>query len=266
MFAGFNEIYTLDNTLYPVTIQQLALEDRRDFYVFTMTPEKVSIGKIKRVDTVGLQPVVKVVLDDKKVLGISEHQVLILRDGTYKQIGVLFPGCSLMPLYLKQEPNGYVRYTENTLYHKGGLNYIDQLRSRKVSRMVAEFKLSARLNPSVFVEHINRNKLDCSPDNLRITEHKRTPKTMPRRDLAALEEARAFIAANIELTKKRDDLFITKDLKDKWKPKIKRLKRKRNHKIAEVTYGKPELVYNLVSEEISNTAVSGVFASINNRG
>lgn len=224
-------MHILSDVMAPISLAELATRHSDDpVAVFTVT-DRVTVGWLDAVAPGGVAHVLNIRLDDDTVLKVTEDQEFVLLDGTIIKAHDLKPGHSLCPLYLSLDKHGYPNYRETSSYNAGALTHIDHQKVRKVSRMVAEYKEGGRLIPSTFVTHVDQNRKNCHPINLTVTHKNNTKqRKVVAPIVAALKEAQKVIQAH---------------------PK--------NHKIIQVTIGKPEAVYSCVMPHSDNLAIGGVF-------
>jgi len=99
--VGSTPIPLLDGTT--VTIEQLAHERRRNFWVYSCDAKgRVVPGLAKWAKRTGRdQELVSVLLDNGETIECTPDHLFMLRDGSYRQAQKLLPDDSLMPLYRK---------------------------------------------------------------------------------------------------------------------------------------------------------------------
>lgn len=137
--------------------------------VFTWDGIQITVGLARDCRPVGEEQIYEVHLDDRTVLYVSSSTEFVLRHGSE---GLRPPelalGESLMPLYLGEDSYHYPIYYENGTSWKRAIAPADRTYKRKISRMVAEWKEGRPLPRGTFVEHIDKNRKNYHPDNLRI--------------------------------------------------------------------------------------------------
>lgn len=132
-------------------------------------------------------------LDDANTFACCSETMVLLRDGAPRYVADLKDGQSLLPLYMKIDSAKYPCYQEPGEWHKKALTASDRNRWRRLSRLVAEWKLGRRCEPGDIVSYVSSNRMDCHPDNLKISRKKRKP-TQKKADFAEhLFEAQRFI-------------------------------------------------------------------------
>lgn len=167
------------------------LAGEEPFYGFTWDGDRVTVGKFI-VDGPRLQIPLRVMLDDTSVVYVADGMSMLRRDGERELVRNLEDRDSLLPLYMKIDRDGYPLYREPGDWHRGALTRRDSESWRRISRMVAEWKLGRRCAPGDRVSFADKRRSNCRPDNLVIT-HK-TPK--PRQQKADFAEP-IFEAARI---------------------------------------------------------------------
>jgi len=99
--------------------------------------------------------------------------MVLLRNGAPRFPEQLVNGTSLLPYYTKLATKGYPIYQEPGDWHHGGLTPSDKNRWRRVTRMVAEWKLERRCEKEDVVSYISKDRVDCRPGNLKLSRKKR---------------------------------------------------------------------------------------------
>jgi hypothetical protein len=137
---------------------------------FTVSMGKITLGKVgfemaEKVKTYRL------VLDNGKSIRVGPNTQLVDRQGDYvtlDEIMNLPPTTrSVMPLYLSMSTNGYPLYRQIRDDRAQALAPSDRKPWRSVARMVWEWRTGRRLEPGFLVRHIDGNRVNCHPDNLR---------------------------------------------------------------------------------------------------
>ena len=172
-FAPDTLIYTTQG-IY--TIEELSkdkvLGDRFHVYSYDYDKKKVVIGTAHspRLARDGDEvDVVRVNFDTGGFLEVTPDHKMLLRDGTVKEAGELIPGEALMPFYVKDlMGSGYKWiYTQDKRSHNG---FICE------HKVVAEFFEGRELKENEEVHHIDFDRQNNSPENLKImdrAEHRR---------------------------------------------------------------------------------------------
>lgn len=174
--------------------------------VFAWSGEKITVGVVKSVGESALASrLLRILLEaGHSVRMTHDHEVMTL-DGERILACHLKPGQRLLPLHLKENPNGYMEFQQLRVDRDRAPETTDQKYYRKVSRMVGEWKLGARfLDPRTVCRHLDRNRKNCDPDNLEVEE---TPseEMIYRRNMVGwakdIRETRAFIEDNARLAR-----------------------------------------------------------------
>lgn len=199
-------------------------------HVYTWDGERVTVGQILVEESSRHVSIpLKLVLDDNSELFISNGMQCLLRCGEEtKAVRDLAIGESLLPLYTKHDGQGYTIYYEPGDWNRSALTMKDGFNWRKVSRMVAEYKLGRRVRPGDRIAFIDKSKTNCHPDNLEIQF--RPPKQ--------------------------------KTQKSKWAEPIFEANRtinKINHKVADVLVDTSREMFSIKGIGTRNLAVSGIF-------
>ena len=110
-FTGDTLIPLADGKSYP--INELA-EKNEEFWCFALNPKhQVEVAKATSKKTRVNAPLIKVVLDNQRVITCTPDHQFMLRDGTYCEAQYLSNSSSLMPFYYWQDKKGY-----NIVNHK----------------------------------------------------------------------------------------------------------------------------------------------------
>ena len=142
-----------------LTIRDLLIEQTyRTNWVYTFNEKKrvIEPKPIKKVfQTKIVKELIKVTLDNGRVIYCTPEHRFMLRDGTYEEIQNLCPGTSLMPLYTKISKNGLSRYR---LYYEP----IEDCWHYEHRRFCSD-----KLPKGWVVHHCDYNKLNNNPTNLK---------------------------------------------------------------------------------------------------
>jgi hypothetical protein len=198
--------------------------------VYTWDGDRVTVGTVEA--QAGRKAVPHVVeLDDGSIV-VADHETLVLkRSGSPAYISDLQPDDSLLPLYMKLDSPGYLTYRQPGDWQKGAKTARDSYRWRRVSRMVAEWKLGRRCQPGDVVSFKDGIRTNCHPDNLKI-EHKK-----PRKPKKISKFAEPIFVA---------DRFI----------------KKHNHRVVQVRLDISRDLFSIRGLEASNLSVGGIFISV----
>lgn len=186
-------IQTIAGTL---TIEQFALlcEEDPGFEVplFSWDGVRITVGLGRRCRAVGEEQLYAVTLDDGAELVVGSSTTFMPREGSDELRPMeLVPGTSLLPLYLGEDVQGYPTFKNVGVRWQMGPK-IDRGAHRKVARMVGEWKTGAPLRLGTYVEHIDKDRKNCHPDNLRIVH--RPAKARRSRNYNLIEAAREAAA------------------------------------------------------------------------
>jgi len=152
--------------------------DKGPVRIFTWNGERVTVGEVEVKDSTRLVIPFRVELDDGSKLVLCTETLVLLRNGAPRFPEQLVSETSLLPLYTKSDSSGYPVYQEPGEWHRAALTPSDRNRWRRVSRMVAEWKLGRRCAPGDVVSYVSKDRMDCSPENLKFhrKERKKTEK------------------------------------------------------------------------------------------
>lgn len=156
-FTGDTLVPLLDGKSYP--LRELA-EAGREIVVFACTDSgKVVAAAATAKLTRREAALVKVVLDNGQEIRCTPDHQFMLRDGSYVEAAQLAPGTSLMPLYRKDDKEGYTLVQQN---YSG--------RWQKAHWIVARSGLLGKVprfdGQRTVIHHKNFNEADNSPENL----------------------------------------------------------------------------------------------------
>lgn len=222
--------HTIIHTISGDVLLDDLIDNKLPTYVYTWDGDQVTLGRIK-IGKTSLQVPLKVELDDGSNILIGNGANLLVRDGTEKKARDVKSGASLLPLYLKKDGDGYTLYKEPGSWNKGALTRRDSSNWRRVSRMVAEWKLNRRCAPGDIVRFDDGNRANSHPDNL-IIEY-RAPK--PRKQKAKFAEP----------------IF-----------EAQRLIRKFNHKVEEISLDISREMFSIKGVGVANFAIGGIFIAV----
>jgi len=205
--------------------------DKGPIRVFTWDGDRITVGEVEIKDSTRLVIPYCVELDDETKLVLCSETMLLLKTGAPRFPEQLAPEASLLPLYTKADVKGYPIYQEPGEWHRAALTPSDRNRWRRVSRMVAEWKLGRRCAPGDIVSYISKDRMNCAPENLRIHQKDRK-KTEKKVEFAEpLFEAQRFI-------------------------------NKYNHKITRVYLDTSRSLLSIRGLGTANLSVGGVFVSV----
>lgn len=207
------------------------------------TGQRASLVRLMGIRRLGLEQVFAVELDDGSIVHASASSEFVMKSGVTKPAYDLEKGDSLLPLYLSEDAHGY------PMYQVPGRGV-----KRKLSRLAAEWKLGRPLGRGTYVEHIDGDRKNYHPDNLRIT-------------VDDVKSSRSHTPQIVKLQMEAESLFAECAAASSKMSAIvgrrrKKRKTKRNHQVANVTPGRLEEVFTAIAESECSLSVSGVFLSL----
>jgi hypothetical protein len=222
-----------------IQIRDLAAASSEDLgfstQVIAWSNEGLKISTAEDFRCVGQQQVFIVTLDDGSELYVSASSTLILRRGGAKTPPEFESGESLLPLYLSNDNHGYPVFKNPK-----------STQLRKLSWLVAEWKLGRALEKGDIVNHIDRNRKNYHPDNLKITQNKAmATKSRKYGIIRVANEAKSLLSECASLS-----------------PKLAKLIEKTNHKVVSVEPSVLEEVFTATIIGAGAVAVSGVFLKL----
>lgn len=281
-----------------ISIKQL-VEENKDVPVYCQDKDSALIGKHKVVVKMGRNfrltekkaDVYKVILDDGSSVKATKNHKFMLRDGSYKELGSLQIGDSLMP-FNTQLQNGYITINSNAKYWK------------RQFRLLWEFINNKKQPKGFHIHHKDRNKLNDNIENLELIsaeEHKKIHdisgdknpmRRFPEKNIFNNKEWQKEIRLKYHIGKKRSEktckniskakisqhvisifknktfeeiygeekakefknkLSISRLGKTPWNKGLSKIKSKYyNHKITKIEYEGKEDVYNLTVDDNHN--------------
>lgn len=200
-------------------------------YAFTYAAGRIQLGRVG-FEHAEPEETCRVVLDNGKSLRCPLNTEVLSRDGdpvrvfNLKAVFGLEQAVSVMPLYLKTTPAGYVQFRQVWDRRTEAPAPSDRKPWRSLARMVWEWRTGQRLQPGFVVRHVDGDRSNCHPDNLRLEG---TPQRRPRKN-----KLRHHIAAQ-------------------------RLKLPNNHKVVGIAPWEVETVCRVVPLDCTNVALDEVF-------
>lgn len=224
---GETEVWTVGG---PVKLSELDVLDE-PIPAFCWDGYRIWITKIYGCYPIGSRQIVRVDLDNGSSVKTNASTRFVGRDGEYLYAQSLSNGSSLMPLYTSKDSHGYPIYKENSKINSSAPSAADKCRNRKISRLVAEWMNDGPLDSGTYVEHIDGDKENYHPSNLRV--------------IKKLDKIRR--TTNYKITELVDEAGeIVREMDD-------------NHKVENIEMCAIEEMYDLQASPTSNVAVSGVF-------
>lgn len=145
-------------------------------YAFTYTYGRIQLARVG-FEHAGEEETARVVLDNGKSLRCPLNTELVSRDGDMLRVFKL-EDQSVMPLYLKKTSGGYVQFRQVWHLRKEAPAPSDRKPWRSLARMIWEWRTGQRLLPGFVVRHIDGDRSNCHPDNLRAEgKPQRRPRT-----------------------------------------------------------------------------------------
>jgi len=155
----------IETAVGPVTVKKLAelSSASKDFseVVLVWDGRKLSVSQITKIRPIGVEQLFMVRLDDDQEVFASASSRFVTRAGDFKTAPELRIDDSLLPLYLGSDSHGYSTY-----------RIPGRAAKRKLSRLMAEWKLGHALEKGTYVGHIDGNRKNHHPNNLKITVNK----------------------------------------------------------------------------------------------
>lgn len=144
------------------TIKELsAMTDFRNTYVYSVdsTGRRIIPGTILKAWKTGTRKVIKITLDDGSSFKCTPDHPIMLRDGRYRDAGLLRENASLMPLYRRWDQKGLTGY--EMLY-----NPFDNIWNYSHRLFYKFFSGVKKLTRNFVIHHLNFTKTDNSKENL----------------------------------------------------------------------------------------------------
>lgn len=205
---------------------------------FIWTGARLFAAELFNFRSIGQQQIFRVELDDGGIVEVSPTSRFVTKSGGLKMAPELSPGESLLPLYIEEDAHGYPTYRVPGLCIK-----------QKIYRLMAEWKVGHPLKRGTVVEHIDKDRKNFHPDNLKITPNKRSGKKSHKHKLVkaykaaqeVLDECAAASPAMAEIVGRH---------------------RRTNHKVVSVTPGPLKEVFTASVRSEGYVSVSGVFLEL----
>ena len=243
----------LETVLGPLKIRTLADKSAADsefkILVFVWTGSRPFFAEASEFRPRGLEQVFDVELDDGETVQVSASSKFIMKAGDPKMAPELAPDDSLLPLYKGFDGHNYP--TDRVP--------VGQPVSLKMSRLMAEWKQDKPLVKGTYVEHIDGDRSNYHPDNLKITvdELRAKRSRKPKMVLMVADAQKLFdecAAASPKMAKIAESGSPLK--------RHRRKKKKTNHKVVMVTPGPLGEVYTASVRSDYSVSVSGVFLTL----
>jgi len=226
----------------PVEIAKLAdcTVSTPDFseVVLTWANAHFFVSELTSVRLAGVEQIFDVTLDDGKIVCASASSLFVLKSGARKMAPELVPGDSLLPIYIEEDAYGYATYRVPGKAVK-----------RKMSRLMAEWITGGPLVKGTYVEHIDKDRKNYHPNNLRIKINEAMAKRTHKNKV---------VKAHIMAKDLLDECAAVSPLMSK----IVRRKSKGNHKVVDIKAGVLTEVYAASVRSAGSLAVSGVFLEL----
>jgi len=235
----------LETASGPVEIRRLADRASKapDFseVAFVWTGARFFATEVSQFQMIGQQQLFEVMLDDGQAVQVSASSQFVMKSGGLKIPQELRPGDSLLALYIKDDKHGYP-----TCRVPG------KAAKRKISRLMAEWRLGHELVRGTCVEHVDGNRKNYHPDNLRIiVDERRAVRSHKNAVVKVVEQANKLFEECAAASPKMAKIV-----------KLKKKKRKSNHKVASVVPGLLGDVYTAFVRSGGSLSVSGVFLNL----
>jgi hypothetical protein len=198
--------------------------------VYTWDGQRITVGRIQ-IDDPRVRIPHRISLDDNSILLIDPGTMVLLRDGAPRFPSDLKAGNSLLPLYRKLDSGGYPIYWEPGGWNRSAQTTRDSYRWRRVTRMVAEWKMGRRCRSGDIVSYVSKDRGNCHPDNLKIVHKEIKRPARKVKSIDPLFEAQRFINES-------------------------------NHKVAQVGVDVSGDLFSIRGLETSNLAVGEIFLSV----
>ena len=232
----------LETASGPIEIGVLANETVLDpdfsVVVLTWTGDRLFVTEAFDFRSIGEQQIFDVVLDGGTRIYVSPSSRFALKNGEAKMAPELLPGDSLLPLYLAKNTNGYPTY-----------QIPGRAVKRKISRLMAEWILGHPLEKGTYVEHIDGNRENYHPDNLKIT-------------FDLLKAKRSHKNSAVKTVGAADALFDECAAASPLMAEIVKPKRRTNHKVIASIPGRLDEVFTASVRSAGSLSVSGVFLDL----
>jgi len=225
MISGDSLVPTLEGPMFVADLAELG-----STMVYTWDGNRVTVGEVDVLKKGRFTIPWAITLDDDTTVAVCSETMILLRSGAPRFPEQIVIDDSLLPLYLKLDRDGYSTYQEPGDWHKGAKTTRDGFRWRRVSRMVAEWKMERRCKAGDVVSFISKDRSNCHPDNLEI-EHK------PRKQSKRSNFADPIIVAH-------------------------RFIRRHNHKVTAVRLDISRDLFSIRGKKTANLAVGGIFLSV----
>jgi len=205
---------------------------------FVWTGSELTIGEVSDIRLFGIEQLFEVVLDDNSTVQVSASSKFMMKSGDRKMAPELAPSDALLPLYIEEDNYGYPTY-----------RIPGRAAKHKIYRLMAKWKLGSPLGSGTVVEHIDGNRKNYHPDNLKISINKRSRKRSTKNRLVKpFKDAQKFL----------DECAAASPLM----AKIVHKGRRTNHKVVRVTPGPMGEVYTASVRSGDSVSVSGVFLEL----
>ena len=227
----------------PIELREVALLFEFDpdgsLPVFGWDGSRIVVVNITACRPVGSLQLFDVLIDSGDSIKASARTKFVRRDGSSVAPIGLNSNESLLPLYTKVDHHGYTLYKHLSTHYRSAPAPADRSLWRKVSRLIAEWKLGESLLPGTYVEHIDGDRSNAMPSNIRI-DHR--PDQAKRSSCYGIVDAVNAGQA------------IIREFNDRKSPD--------NHKVECVEAMSPSAAIEIFVDSHDTIAVSGVFIQL----
>jgi len=206
------------------------LADRGPTKIFTWDGDRITIGEIEVGET-QTQISYALDLDDGNTLRVSSETMVLLRNGAPRYPEQLEEDTSLLPLYFKFDGDNYTLYRQVGDWRKGALTTRDSYGWRRLSRMIAEWKMGRRCQPGDVVSFVDGNRTNHDPENIKVSQKRPRKPKRKQKFAEPVFKAHEFI-------------------------------RKHNHKLVQVRLDTSTDLFSIRGLDGANLAVNGIFVSV----
>ncbi|AMM44821.1 hypothetical protein SP15_022 [Bacillus phage SP-15] len=167
--SGDTEVKLLDGrtlTMEQMLLEQISGTDKFYVYSYDMRLNKVTVGTAHSIMPTGIKPVYRITLDNGESFKATDNHKILMRDKSWKTVGQLSEGDSLMPFNWTYDGKGYEQISHPK---KDGSS-----RTEPTHVMVKKWKYGGfayNRKKKRTMHHRDFNKRNNDPRNLVATEH-----------------------------------------------------------------------------------------------